>query len=436
MATNNAPKHDFAPAWLKIPNSENSKPPGNKQGETSSEDRFNRNYHREESALSHKHPYDSSRLHRQFSLEHKIDESKRFPSGGSSKFRHHSVDDDYYYTYAPYGYYNGYSYPDKYGMHYSSQPSLLRSGGQRDSKYQHPHARYGAGQGMNVGYPPYYDFIPPYDYYGNEPYYNNYPPGRGGAKRNYYEKEGRSNSKEGKDKDEKKDKDTEKEKPFNDDFPSLNGEEKPSSNQGSSKQMNGTGVWDNPPKGSNGKPGEESNDSSQSKVLRDANIYKNLVPNKGTQPSTPPMDILNTRFVTQPKTLSDKKSHFLKTLRQEDEKLRRSGESEDIVNGVDGLGLHEDDSNLSSSLEAEQRLLREMGWNEADEEDYEITEDDMKEFQNLTKQVQQRNGPLNGMVKAIPKPWSPKHIPVYLPNTHELNDTLSSSDSDSDDADS
>ena len=52
------------------------KPPGNKQGETSSEDRFNRIYRREESALTNKHPYDSSRLHRQFSLEHKIDESK------------------------------------------------------------------------------------------------------------------------------------------------------------------------------------------------------------------------------------------------------------------------------------------------------------------------------------------------------------------------
>ena len=28
-----------------------------------------------------------------------------------------------------------------------------------------------------------------------------------------------------------------------------------------------------------------------------------------------------------------------------------------------------------------------MGWNEADEEEYVITEDDMKEFQNLSKQV-------------------------------------------------
>ena len=31
-------------------------------------------------------------------------------------------------------------------MHYGSQPSLLRSAGQRDSKYQHPHARYSGGQ--------------------------------------------------------------------------------------------------------------------------------------------------------------------------------------------------------------------------------------------------------------------------------------------------
>lgn len=35
------------------------------------------------------------------------------------------------------------------------------------------------------------------------------------------------------------------------------------------------------------------------------------------------------------------------------------------------------------------RLLREMGWDEADQEEYEITEDDMKEFQNLSKQVRE-----------------------------------------------
>jgi len=70
---------------------------------------------------------------------------------------------------------------------------------------------------MNVGYPPYYEFLPPYEYYGNDPYYNGYQ-NRGGSKRNYYEKDGRSNSKDGKEKEEKKEKETDKEKPFNDDF--------------------------------------------------------------------------------------------------------------------------------------------------------------------------------------------------------------------------
>ena len=55
------------------------------------------------------------------------------------KFRHHSVDDDYY-NRPPYGayppYYNGYDY-DKYGNGYRSHPSLYH-----DGKYQHPNARY------------------------------------------------------------------------------------------------------------------------------------------------------------------------------------------------------------------------------------------------------------------------------------------------------
>ncbi|XP_052775113.1 vasculin-like isoform X2 [Mya arenaria] len=433
MATNNAPKHDFAPAWLKIPNSENSKPSGPKQGETSLEDRsFNRSNSRTDSHSIHSVQFDLNRLYRQHSYEHYRDESKRFPPGPSNKFRHHSVDDDYY-AYYNAGYYNGYGYHDRFGMHYSSQPTLVRNG-QRDSKYQHPHARYGASQNMNVPYPPYYDFIPPYDYY-NDPYYPNYPT-RGGSKRAYYEKEGRTNSKEGREREERKERDGEKEKPFNDDFPSLNGDEEKGDKNG--KQVNGTGVWENPPNSKNGNGKiEENGETSQSKVLRDSNIYKSLVPNKGSQPSTPPIDILNARFVTQPKTISDKKSHFLKTLRQEEgEKSDKKGlDGEELMNGVSGLNLSDHSSTLSSSLEAEQRLLREMGWNEADEEEYEITEDDMKEFANLSKQVQNQrpNGLRNGIPRPpVPKTWSPQHIPVYTPNTQELNDTLSSSDSESD----
>lgn len=36
------------------------------------------------------------------------------------------------------------------------------------------------------------------------------------------------------------------------------------------------------------------------------------------------------------------------------------------------------------------RLLREMGWNEADDEEYVITEDEVKEFQNLKKSVSEK----------------------------------------------
>jgi len=72
---------------------------------------------------------------------------------------------------------------------------------------------------MGVAYPPYYDFLPPYEYY-NDPYYANYPT-RSSSKRSYYEKDGRSNSKEGRERDDPKDRGDEKEKPFNDDFVSI-----------------------------------------------------------------------------------------------------------------------------------------------------------------------------------------------------------------------
>jgi len=70
------------------------------------------------------------------------------------------------------------------------------------------------------------------------------------------------------------------------------------------------------------------------------------------------MDILNTRLVTQPKTLSDKKSHFLKTLRQEEgEKCDKKDGGEELVNGVGSLDINDHSSTLSSSLEAEQRCV-------------------------------------------------------------------------------
>ena len=55
----------------------------------------------------------------------------------------------------------------------------------------------------------------------------------------------------------------------------------------------------------------------------------------------------------------------------------------------------------------------------------------MIKMKHVLLQVQQQR---NGIVRSIPKTWSPKHIPIYQPPAQELNETLSSSDSDSDDA--
>ncbi|XP_046334131.1 vasculin-like protein 1 isoform X2 [Haliotis rufescens] len=492
MAAHNAPKNDFAPAWLKIPAQENPKSSGSKHSEHMS-DKANRprreeNYHNS----FNRYGPDYARLHRQHSFDNYFESGKRYPPG-QGKYRHHSVDDEFYpYPYGHYGYYNGYSGYDKFGMQYSSQPSLFRP--PRDGKYQHPNTRFGQPdpvffQQLNGGYPPGYYDLYPYDYYpGEPPYYPGYPPHPN--KRSYYNKESRSNSKESKEKEgaDKKEKEGEKEPPFSDDFPSLNGSEDTTESK-TTKSPSGGGVWDNRPINKSGKGDDGDYMFRDGRSHGGSNIYKSLIP-KGTivrknpregarvnggykdqsplasmkpmsptlaqsgkegsrQSPTPPADLLNTRFVTQPKNLGDKKSNFLKTLRS-DKALQENGiagheiqengdsagksSSDQLVNGMDELQVSTEPGRniLSSSLEAEQRLLREMGWNEQDEEEYVITEDDMKEFQKLTDMV--KKTPRNGLARTLPKTWSPKHIPIYqLANTQELNETLSSSDSETED---
>ncbi|XP_033737952.1 vasculin-like protein 1 isoform X1 [Pecten maximus] len=426
MATHNAPKHDFAPAWLKIPAQDNPKPSGSKQADSGS------------------------------------DKSRRHSGSSSGKYRHHPTEEDYY-PYPPYGHYG---YYNGYGIQYGSQSSMFRSPG-RDPKYQqHPGIRYNQ---MNGGYPGYYDLYP-FDYYG-DPYYPGYQNSRASSKRSHYERDGRSNSKEGKEAEKSKGKETEeKEKTsFQDDFPSLNGEESTEKAGNSTKVTNGGSVWEHPPHGKMG--------SSKFGDRATANMYKALVPNKGNikkpakdgirfnggfpkdpfsgtksplsptnsggqnkegsrQSPTPPIDILNTRLVTQPRTLSDKKSDFWKALRKgssvgggHDQKAFEDGNVEKISNGVETIDFSDAENGLlSSSLEAEQRLLKSMGWNEADVEEYEITEDEKKKFQErFSKQVPQQKEASRVLHN---KALSPKHIMYYRPNEQDqLNDTLSSSDS-------
>uniref|UniRef100_H2ZX13 Vasculin n=1 Tax=Latimeria chalumnae TaxID=7897 RepID=H2ZX13_LATCH len=95
---------------------------------------------------------------------------------------------------------------------------------------------------------------------------------------------------------------------------------------------------------------------------------------------------------------------------------------------------------LSSSLEAEHRLLKEMGWQEDSENDETcapITEDEMREFQVISEQLQKngfrKNGPLkNGLTCDFKfAPWKNS----TFKSTVDSDDTETSSSDTSDDDD-
>ncbi|KAI1240094.1 hypothetical protein IHE44_0011543 [Lamprotornis superbus] len=95
---------------------------------------------------------------------------------------------------------------------------------------------------------------------------------------------------------------------------------------------------------------------------------------------------------------------------------------------------------LSSSLEAEHRLLKEMGWQEDSENDETcapLTEDEMREFQVISEQLQKnglrKNGILkNGLICNFKfSPWKNSTFKPALEN--EDSETSSSDTSDDDD---
>ncbi|NXM41560.1 GPBP1 protein, partial [Gymnorhina tibicen] len=95
---------------------------------------------------------------------------------------------------------------------------------------------------------------------------------------------------------------------------------------------------------------------------------------------------------------------------------------------------------LSSSLEAEHRLLKEMGWQEDSENDETcapLTEDEMREFQVISEQLQKnglrKNGILkNGLICNFKfSPWKNSTFKLALEN--EDSETSSSDTSDDDD---
>lgn len=260
------------------------------------------------------------------------------------------------------------------------------------------------------------------------------------------------------------------------------------------------------------KSGSNSSSSSTS-------VYRTLMPVKGAmirRPSkdsvklngpsskggsrlspTPASEILNTRLVTHPKNLGNK-SDFLKELRDDGSALtgikigddcnQVEGDSDELGGGghgneadgshkpcfedgrnerqdlaldkiQNGIGDHAEETAeynclqvsfrginiertlktehadtvaLSRSLEAEQRLLREMGWTEEGSEDEGVyaplTEAEMKEIESLSKTIPKRNG----FQRNQQFTWSPKRILTFPKAADLANESSGSTSSDSD----
>ncbi|KFW91312.1 Vasculin-like 1, partial [Phalacrocorax carbo] len=169
-------------------------------------------------------------------------------------------------------------------------------------------------------------------------------------------------------------------------------------------------------------------------VLASGSVLTSPKEVRGWSPSstTPPIEICSSRLTKLMRRTTDKKSEFLKTLKddrngeitenRECDKLddvrslwkllsamispgsvkntdsstpepKENWEENCHQNGL-SLPLPEEGENLSHSLEAEHRLLKEMGWQEYPENDENylpLTEDELKEFQIKSEQ-RRRNG--------------------------------------------
>ncbi|NWR62745.1 GPBL1 protein, partial [Bucorvus abyssinicus] len=138
-------------------------------------------------------------------------------------------------------------------------------------------------------------------------------------------------------------------------------------------------------------------------------------PKESPSSTTPPIEICSSRLTKLMRRTTDKKSEFLKALKDDrngeitenrdcdkldDVRLfnstpepKENWEENCHQNGL-SLPLPEEGENLSHSLEAEHRLLKEMGWQEYPENDENylpLTEDELKEFQIKSEQ-RRRNG--------------------------------------------
>ncbi|KAJ8261431.1 hypothetical protein COCON_G00171540 [Conger conger] len=85
---------------------------------------------------------------------------------------------------------------------------------------------------------------------------------------------------------------------------------------------------------------------------------------------------------------------------------------------------------LSGSLEAEHRLLKEMGWQENDETCAPLTEDEMREFQAISEQLQRNGLRRNGFLRNGEFPGAWRHAALPSPAPADASETSSSDTSD------
>ncbi|XP_036384806.1 vasculin-like [Megalops cyprinoides] len=281
------------------------------------------------------------------------------------------------------------------------------------------------------------------------------------------------------------------------DFPSLNPDAERELNQNKAVAV---GVWEHPPnpKSRTSKmmvikriPREEQSTALPSSALAQPvppkngtgpSFYKGLVPKPAAVPvkgsrscSSSPVD-----KVSQPRLMmrltrvrTDRKSQFLKALKQDkvDEEDLDDHCKDDEAFHVQNSNLGHGDENrnsfehsaprengnaalvarqqilrsstfpqpevLSSSLEAEHRLLKEMGWQEESENDETcapLTEDEMREFQAISEQLQKNGLRKNGLLKnGLPSDFLGAWRNSTFKSAAETEETETSSSDTSDD---
>ncbi|KAM6948177.1 vasculin-like protein 1 [Aplochiton taeniatus] len=159
---------------------------------------------------------------------------------------------------------------------------------------------------------------------------------------------------------------------------------------------------------------------SAAKPSPPASAPQHNTPKELPSSTTPPIDIVPSRLKLMRRG-PDRKSEFLRALKDEGSgeltasSPGTSGEGEsstpepkaysEEVCHENGLSFSDSDTeHLSSSLEAEHRLLKAMGWQEYPENDdsfQPLTEDELREFQTKTEQLKRNGMQRNGMLPRL-----------------------------------